>query len=232
MSELKKLEFSKPITRYESTAIYDNNQGYKVFVKAYGSSKNEIEERTKNLLISLNISTDEILESDTVASLIPEADNRPVLNSEPGISAEAENIEDIIQPLEIFVDSLLLDNINPGSKLKFAFENRLPSIMWRSINDDTLQPIPITTLSREVYKTSPLTKVEAIITVQRGNATFFLYQSTTGQGNWGDYVRKITVSSNSSENLIYRVNQNKYFKLMVQGEPGTNYSITGNWVVT
>ncbi|MBW4617267.1 MAG: hypothetical protein KME21_29390 [Desmonostoc vinosum HA7617-LM4] len=221
MSELKKLEFSKPITRYESTAIY-NNQGHKLLIKAYGNSKNEIEERTKNLSISLNISTDE--------SSIPEAENPLDSPLETDISSEDENLENIIQPLDISIDPLTITNLEPGRKLNFVFENILPDRIWRVLENGNLQAVPLTSSSTEVYITSPLTEVGATITVQRGSANFSLYKSTTGQGNW-QFVKKIPVSTARPEVLRHRENQNKYFKLMVQGVPGTSYIVRGDWVV-
>jgi glucose dehydrogenase len=232
VSELKKLEFSKIITRYESTAVYDNHQGDKFFVKAYGSSTNEINARTQNLFISLDISTDKSSESITVSDLIPKAENQPDSSLETHILSETENIEEVIQPLDIFLDPLTMANLKAGRKLNFAFENRLPEIMWRVLPDDDLRPITLASSSTEIYRIGPFTAVEAIITVQSGNANFSLYESTTGQGNWGNYVKKIPVSSGNSQPLSYTTNQNKYFKLMVQGKPGTNYTITGDWVVT
>lgn len=239
MTELTKLNFTSPITRYESIAIYENSKGQKFLIQVCGCDKHEVEKHSENLLVFLEFSTLSSQElPQNVTSVDDETTNQP---SDMEVLEFLENKakQDVTNALEI---SLELPEIHKNDKIhniKFAFANNMPEVI---LPDDNPQPVPVTNTSTN-YILGPLNQVQAIITVRKNGATFSLWKArkkNTPEKDW-IFVDKVSVEVEPNSLKIIKtlprhsphiaINGYKYFKLIVDGKTGTDYSVKGNWDV-
>lgn len=236
MTELTKLNFTSPITRYENTAIYKNSKGQKFLIRVCGCDKHEVEKHSKNLLVFLEFYT---IDSQRLPKNINSAaDETTNLHSDMEVfESLGDNAkQDVTNVLEISVE---LSEIHKNDKLhniKFAFADDMPEVI---LPDDNPRLVAQTNTSTN-YIIGPLNQVQALITVKTGEANFSLWKAperTTPNGNWKLVKQvKIEVKPPNSSGITkklpespYIAGADKYFKLVVEGKPGTDYMVKGNW---
>ncbi len=227
-NELSKLKFSSPATRYESIAKYENPKGQQFLIRVSGSSKTEVEQRTKNLRVFLELSTVEPEEYPSNIGVIFEPATETTLSQDMSEFKENESKESTIGEREFSIKVAAVQDIEQPYKLKLSFANNFPD---RTINDDRLR------LADGLIAYT--NQVKAEITVSPGKATFSLYEALTEQGPWKP-VKTIEIPDPVSNSITRPLNypeavtnmtNKRYFKLMVKGDPGSDYTISGTWNV-
>ena len=239
MTELTKLNFTSPITRYESTAIYENSKGQKFLIRVCGCDKHEVEKRSKNLLVFLEFSTIDSQELPQNTNSVDDGTTNQPSDMEVFESVGDNAKQDVTNALEISVELPKIHKKDKDRNIKFAFADDMPEVI---LPDGNPRPVPQTNTSTN-YILGPLNQVQALITVRKNGATFSLWKArerNTPEEDW-IFVAKVgvEVEPNSSEIIKTLPEKSphiatdgyKYFKLIVDGKPETDYSVKGNWDV-
>jgi hypothetical protein len=233
MNKPIELEFSPPITRYESTAKYKNSKGQQFLIRVIGCDKAEVEQRTKNFRFSCEVSTSESEKS-------PQDTDFPKNKYKTtGLSTEARKISDDeisntrIKELNYFVDSVDIIDKEILQNFQVEFGNDMPE---QTLDED--QPQTVFDNFKDAFIVQKINGVvRARITVTRDFATFTLWESPYKMAPNEQWVPVdsvfISVSGNSpgTGELRHSVAANKYFKITVEGKTGTQYRIKGDWDV-
>ncbi|MBD2341637.1 hypothetical protein H6G64_32365 [Calothrix sp. FACHB-156] len=234
MTEQKKiLKFSVPTVRYESTAIYENSQEQQFLVRVSGCNQSEVEQYTKNLSFfcetysseSEDLLADEILitNEDIIANI-----------STKTLELVNDKVEKEPEEIKVFIEVTNLAEEKTLRKFQFEFANEIPQL------DQTLQKdeqIVFNPSNQAFIITKSSGTVKAKITVFQGSATFTLWEApnrNSSEAQWRQVDSKfISVSANTpgKGELSTPVRANKAFKIKVQGQIGTKYTIKGDWDV-
>ncbi len=173
--------------------------------------------------VFLEISTVEIKEFlSNTGVIVDEAPEAALSRNIPELQ-ENESKEATIGERELSIKVATVQDIKQPHKLKLPFANNFPD---RNINDERLR------LADGLIAYT--NQVNAEITVSPGKASFSLYEAFTEEGPWKPVkVVEIPepVSNLITKKLTYSVTNNRYFKLMVKGDPGSDYTIAGTWNV-
>jgi hypothetical protein len=238
MTELTKLNFTSPITRYESTAIYENSKGQKFLIRVCGCDKHEVETRSKNLLVFLEFSTIDSQESPQNINSVDDGTTNEISDMKVFEFLGDKAKQDVTNALEISVELPEIHKNDKIHNIKFAFADDMPEVI---LPDGNPRPVFQTNTSTN-YILGPLNQVQALITVRSRKATFSLWKArekNTPEKDW-IFVDEVfvEVKPNSSKEIVKTlpdksphigIDGYKYFKLIVDGETGTDYSVKGNW---
>ncbi|BAY60053.1 hypothetical protein NIES22_01100 [Calothrix brevissima NIES-22] len=223
MKKLTELKFSQPIIRYETTAIHENSKGESFLVKASGYNEELIKKSIKNLRVDCEILSEESeeLQNNTILSTNDQVAPKFTL-------ADSELLNDNSDDNEVAIELSLLHPPEVAHKLKFSFTN---NFIERGITDIGERNILVNEGS-DNYIIRGRNPIIAEITVSGGSANFTMLEATSKNSRSWQRVAFIRVEDGSQETLTYPGNPQKYYKLKVQGQPQTEYSITGSWTVT
>ena len=233
MTKPSKLEFSPPITRYESTAQYKNSKGQQFLIRVIGCNKAEVEQRTKIFRFSCELAVSESEKSPQDTDFPINTQNKSVLLTETRNISEDEVSNTIVKELNYFVDSVDIIDEEIPQRLQFEFGNDMPE---QTLEED--QPQTVFDSFKDAFIVQKINGVvRARITVTKDSATFTLWESPYKMAPNEQWVPVdsvfISVSGNSpgTGELRHSVAGNKYFKITVEGKTGTQYRIKGDWDV-
>lgn len=227
MTELTELKFSGPIARYQSIATYKNSEGQDFIIRVSGCNDSQVKRRIKNLRAFFEVSLEQPEKLPGNASTLIEGRIEPTLSQEIFALSGDEGNKDVVDELDVSIEVAAVPNIKRAHTLKLAFSNIFPE---RHISDIGTSDIRVEEGS-DVYIIPGQIWVDAHITVSAGSAKFTMCEASTRESlNWKS-VASVEVSPGKPKDLTYRGSSQNWYKLQVNGGPGTDYTINGDWIV-
>ncbi|MEH1887731.1 hypothetical protein [Nostoc sp.] len=201
---MKKLEFSPPTTRYESTAIDETSQGQNFLIKVSSSEKSEVEKIINNLKITLDNQNNQSV--DDLNIIVELAD----IN-------ELEKIQNL--KFKFGNDSIDRGVENEGLKIITRQPKQSPTIK------NAFYIGPLLTVKANIK----LTAGEAAFSVWQADKKEGPWSKIPGaeetlSRDSGNINTTLPPSS-------FIANSPKYFLLKVDGRTGSVYTITGDWYI-
>lgn len=222
MTKLTELKFSQPIIRYETTAIHENSKGESFLVKVSGNKEDTIKKCIKNLRIDCEILSEDSQELQHNIVLLTDDKVEPT-----STLADSELSNDNSDDNEVAIEVSALHPTELANNLKFSFAN---TFIERGIPDISERNILVNEGS-DTYIIRGRNPIIADITVSGGSAKFTIFEASSRNSRSWQPVTSIRVEDGSQEILTYPGNPQKWYKLKVQGQPQTEYSINGSWTV-
>ncbi|OYE02603.1 hypothetical protein [Nostoc sp. 'Peltigera membranacea cyanobiont' 232] len=234
MSDLVKLEFTPLTHRYETTAIFKDSEGQEFLIKISSCSKEKIETITKKCYFSAKRTKILPLESNVQEQdFVNNNDNS--LELEKGLKIKNTNILPIDE-LELDVKSINSNQV--PYNFKFAFEHEAQGL----INGEQIAFKFNNPNNPDIISGSLGSWVTAIIKVTKNQAEFIMLAAKSqdaADNDWKEVGKTglISISTNGPNGrgtgiIKHRVkNDEKFFKIKIQGEPGSIYTIDGSWDV-
>jgi hypothetical protein len=222
MQKLTELKFSQSIIRYETTAIHENSKGESFLVKVSGYKEDLIKKCIKNLRIDCEISSADSQELHNNTIVLTDDQVEPTFTL-----ADSELSNDNSDDNEVAIEVSALHPTELANHLKFSFANTfiergIPNIEQRDI---------LVSEGSDTYIIPGRNLIIADITVSGGSAKFTIFEASSRNSRSWQSVKSIIVEDGNQETLTYSGNPQKWYKLKVQGQPQTDYSINGSWTV-
>ena len=228
MTELKELNFSRPIARYQSIARYKNSEGQNFIIRVSGCNESQVKRRINNLRAFFEVSLEQPEKLPDNTSTPIEGRIEPTLSQEMFALSGDDANDDVVDELDVSIEVAAVPNIKRSHTLKLAFSNSFRD--WRHISDIGISDIRVEEGS-DIYIIPGQSWVNAHITVSGGSARFTMLEASTRESrNWTP-VASLDVSAGESKDLTFSGSPRKWYKLQVNGEPRTDYTINGDWVV-
>lgn len=228
MTELTELNFSPLNDCHECFGTYENSRGQRFLIRVSGCSKDKVEQGIKNLRVFLEVYSGNSEEMIEYANHSGEKNislqNQEILEIEENVDQQNE-----VDELKLSVEADGIQNFNQLSNLRFAFTNQFSNINVPIINGDER---PVSPKNSIVLRTgnNPV-NIQVRFTVSPGSAVFRLLEASSLNGAWKLVSKQEVSASSGTQILTGRVGANKYFKLTVQGESGSRFTVNGeHWL--
>ncbi|MEH1977341.1 MAG: hypothetical protein V7K64_33285 [Nostoc sp.] len=234
MSDLIKVEFTPLINRYETTAIFKDSQGQEFLIKISGYNKEIIEKIIETWHISF----------DTQVLLSQESKdkNKRLFQNNNLELDKNQNLEGVEDNTNVSSNNneidIVFQNIN-NNKIPYNFQFKLSNDIQQNLSDGEQIAFKINPSNPDIIFRNLGVVVTANILVSKNGANFTMLaaQSKNAPDNaWipVDGPKFISVSNGQPGrgSLQYTVrDKNKWFKIKVEGQRGTNYEIDGSWKI-
>ena len=212
MNKLEKLQFTQPISYYESKAIYIDSQGQNFLIHLISHNPKALGKFMNNISASFEL----VLESENL-------DNIPLSQCDSNLEEEIENnLDNNIE----FLIGIPETSINKPQ----TFEWELDNIFNNNINSNLIiKPLRIIDNNDPSFSTLPrnTSNINVSISVPSGSAKISLQQ------NINNIWRTITSINCSSNDCKLEHQENGLFRLFVEKTSTlANVRITGTWTVT
>ncbi|MGF2037352.1 MAG: hypothetical protein RMZ43_018875 [Nostoc sp. CmiVER01] len=233
MSDLIKVEFTPLINRYETTAIFKDNQGQEFLIKISGYNKETIEKIIETWYISFD--------TQVLLSQKSKDKNKTLLQNNNFELDKHQNLEGVEDNTNVSSNNNEIDIVfqNINNKFPYNFQFKLSNDIQQNLSDGEQIAFKINPSNPDIIFRNLGIVVTANILVSKNGANFTMLaaQSKNAPDNaWipVDGPKFISVSNGQPGrgSLQYTVgDKNKWFKINVEGQRGTNYEIDGSWKI-